>query len=119
MRGKGKKEVYCSGMKADKSKVFPFQASKALDGSGGFALLILNLGTRGMQVIDFTSRLLYHREEHLDPLNRRHVGPQGQNGRYGEKKNIFPFRNSKPGHSRPTTLLRLPDIKAAIRLICT
>jgi len=37
-------------MKADKSKVFPFQTIKALEGSGGIAPHILNLGTRGMRV---------------------------------------------------------------------
>jgi hypothetical protein len=59
--GKGKKEVYCSDMKADKSKFFPFQAIKALERSGGLASLILNLGTRVMRVVDFTPRPLYHR----------------------------------------------------------
>ena len=61
VRGKKKKEVYCSDTKVDKSKVFPFQAVKALEGSGGLAPLILNLGTRGMRVVDFTPRPLYHR----------------------------------------------------------
>jgi len=60
-RGKGKKEAYCSDMKADKSKVFPFQAIKSLEESGGLAPLILDHGTRGMRVVDFTPRPLYHR----------------------------------------------------------
>jgi hypothetical protein len=50
---------------------------------------ILNLGTKWRGVVNFTSRLLYSRDNNpWHPLARRLNGSQSQTGPFGGKKNL-------------------------------
>jgi hypothetical protein len=61
---------------------------------------ILALGSRLRWVVSFTSLPLYPQENSLRyPLDTRLGGAQSRSGRYGEKKNLSPCRESNLGRS--------------------
>lgn len=65
-------------------------------GSRRIAQFILNSGTTWSWLASFMPQLLYHRgRTPIYPLNRRMGGSQGRCGRWGEKKSLFPYPESK------------------------
>jgi hypothetical protein len=83
-------------VKAKKKYVFPVHAIKTHRGNRGIAPIVLNLGTRGSSVINFTPRLLYLREGTHYPLHRRLGGNHSRYGSFGKKINLFLLAGFEP-----------------------
>lgn len=79
----------------------PVHTVKAYKGNRDIAPLILNLGARWGRVVSITPLLLWPGKEPRYPLVSRLDGPQNRSGCFGEKKNILPPPDSKPGLSSP------------------
>jgi hypothetical protein len=87
-------------------------------GSGGMALLVLDLGTRFRRVVSFTPRPIYPQgKSPWYPLERRLHGSQSRYGRGGEEKNSHPLPGLEPPIIQPvaqryaTELFQLPLLK--------
>jgi hypothetical protein len=93
-----------------KDKYLALQAMKACKGSGGIALLILNLGARLSCVVTTTPRPLYLQGRSLVPINYEIVwGPELVWTTWNKSKIFFPAGIWTP-YCRARSLVMLPEL---------